>query len=176
MQHLCICTLCMSYVRGSRWNKFGFRSRQFGTKASLISDVIHNSENPESIIWVLSCRNDTWNSWHGRENGGRRKITSLCFRNFVFFSSRGATVFPEVSHRRRSSRYGSFQWYHWQQHPLQPHHGEQGGAGEGRHGCWHTQQDPGATTGSGWDLGTWRMHRWTCCLAQVKQDCRIPEK
>lgn len=170
MQHLCLCMYGICVCGGSRWNRL--RSQQFSTKVSLIWDVIHNSVNPESIIWVLSYRNNTLNSWHGHENV---KINSPCICNFVFFSFQGAPGFPEVLHGRRSSGYGSIQWHHRQQHPLQSHHSEQGGAGEGRHGCWHTQQDPGATTGSGWGVWTWRMYRWTCCLAQVKQNCRILE-
>lgn len=117
-----------------------------GKKVSLICDEIRNSKNPRNL-------------WQGQENV---KINSPWVCDFVFYPSQGVPSFPEVTHRRRSSGYGSFQWHHRQQHPLQPHHGEQGGVGEGRYGCWHTQQDPGAATGSGWGVWTWRMYTWTC--------------
>lgn len=103
---------------------------------------------------LQKTKTKTWNSQHGGENV--KNNNSPCVCNFVFLTPpppQGAPVFPQVSHRRRSSGYGPFQRHRRQQHPLQPHHGEQGGAGEGRHGCRHTQQDSGATTGSG--CGVW---------------------
>lgn len=56
MQHLCIYMSVMC-VWGSRWNRFRLRSQQFSTNVSMIWDVIHNSENPEVIIWVMQKKN-----------------------------------------------------------------------------------------------------------------------